>query len=182
MAVVILLVTVVVYVALRAANTRKVEQASDNGADNGQKAPKLVHEAIIGDVKFELESSTNMGSVLEADTARAGYQEDITTTDRFVKVVVTAQNKGKVNTEQGMWSVGNVVDSEGRNFLNINNKAFYFLPQPDLCGAVLKPEFEPTACVMFYEVSKKSKGLKVQVAAPNEKGRKQEAFLDLKGQ
>ena len=60
-----------------------------------------------------------------------------------------------------------------------------WLPDPDLCGALLKPEFEPTPCVRIYEVSTVSKNFKIQVIA-NKKvgseypsGKEDTALIDL---
>ena len=38
-----------------------------------------------------------------------------------------------------------------------------WLPSPNLCGALLKPAFDPTPCTKIYEVSKASTGLKIRV-------------------
>lgn len=136
--------------------------------------PKPVYETTIGDIKFYFQSAEDLGNTLKSTVQ---YQSDLTTTERFVRVVVGAQNKGKVNAPQYSWDAGNVVDSEGRNYENINNKAYNFLPKPDLCGAVLKPEFDPVPCVKLYEVSKQSQGLKVTVRTTQLK--KQEAVIDV---
>ena len=80
-------------------------------------------------------------------------------------MTVGVQNKGKIDTTRYSWELGNIIDSEGRNFIPINERAYYWLPQPDQCGAVLKPAFTATPCARYYEVSKISTGLKLQVMA-----------------
>lgn len=136
--------------------------------------PKPVYTTTIGNIKFALESSIDLGSVLKVQST---YQNDLVTTERFIKVTIGAQNKGKTETTQFAWEVGNVIDSEGRTFISIKNKAYQFLPQPDLCGTILKPEFDLIPCVMMYEVSKQSAGLKVEVINRSQKQGK--ALLDL---
>jgi hypothetical protein len=103
----------------------------------------------------------------------------LSTTEKFIKVTVAAQNKGKVNLPQFSWDIGNLVDSDGRNFVPINEKAYYFLPQPSLCGEVLKPEFEPTPCVKLYEVSKASTNLKIMLTASGTTSKKEAALIDI---
>jgi len=135
---------------------------------------KPVYETTVGDIKFTLESSVDLGSVLKSTKT---YQKDLTTTGRFIKVIIGAQNKGKNETLQFAWEIVNIIDSDGRNFTPITNKAYSFLPQPDLCGAMLKPELAPVPCVRLYEVSKQSTGLKIEVVSESPKIGK--SLLDL---
>ena len=117
-----------------------------------------------------------MGNILVADN----YQENLTTTERFIKVIVGAQNKSKINTRRGAWDLGNIIDSEGRNFISIDVRTYAFLPRPNLCSTLLKPEFEPVPCVRFYEVSKESDGLKLEVGFMSANSSKmQKGLLDL---
>ena len=95
-------------------------------------------------------------------------------------MVVGAQNKSKVNLPQYSWDLGNIVDEEGRNFVPITNQAYFWLPVPDLCGALLKPEFDPIPCTRLYEVSKESTKLKIQVLTLSAtSSKKDQALLDL---
>lgn len=137
--------------------------------------PAPVYQIQLGDVDFTLKTAINLGSVLAAKDLR--YGQNLTTTEKFIEVVVGAQNKGRVNTDQFIWDVGNIVDSDGRQFVSINDRAYFYLPQPNLCGASMKPAFAPISCIKMYEVSKQSAGLKVRVSVTSPK--KQEAFLDL---
>lgn len=170
----VLLITIIVFLAIRIAGSKKSDTQNGNPVVENE-PPKPVYETIIGDIKFILQSSIDLGGVLKSNTT---YQQDLTTTEKFIRVTVGAQNKGKVETTTFGWELGNIIDSDGRNFIPITNKAFYFLPQPDLCGSVLKPEFTPIPCVRIYEVSKKSDGLKIQVI--NKASKQAPLLLDLK--
>ena len=176
LAVVVLLAIIVVYGGIKIATTKKTNTSAVTSQIT-QEPPKPVYETQVGDVKFVMESSQYLGNILKAKTQN---QQDIITTERFIKVTVGAQNKGKNELDAYTWDLGNLIDSDGRNFIPITNKAYFFLPKPDLCGAVLKPEFDPTPCVRMYEVSKVSKNLKLEVIAqlPNS-NKKQTALLDV---
>jgi len=177
LAVVVLLAVVFVYGLIKFTTTRKAAQvAKEDAAKTAQEPPKPVYEGQVGDVRFLFDSALDLGPVIKAETL---YQQDISTTEKFIKVTIRAQNKSNTDTMPYTWDIGNIIDSEGRNFIPDNN-AFQFLPRPNLCGAILKPEFEPTPCVKIYEVSKVSTHLKIEVnAVPANSSKKQEAFLDL---
>lgn len=168
--VVLLVVIIIVFVVIRINTARN---ANSGDGTNTDEPPKPVYETTVGETKFNIESVSNLGSFIR-DTR---YNQSLLTTEKFIEVIVGAQNKGKMNTASYAWDVGNIVDSEGRNFVSINQRAYFYLPQPDLCGAILKPEFDPVPCVRLYEVSKQSTGLKVQVivTSPEKEG----AYLDL---
>jgi len=175
-AMIILVVMIVIFGVVKFINTKKKSDSkkSENSTTIIKEAPKPIYETTLSDIKFLLKSSEDLGNILNIDLS---YGEDLTTTEKFIKVVVGAQNKGKNNIPQYTWDLGNIIDSDGRNFVSINDKAYYLLPKPDLCGALLKPEFNPVPCVKYYEVSKKSKGLKVMVMVVEPK--KQESLIDL---
>lgn len=175
LAAVLLVVIVVVFVVIRVAATKKSQTSLVNSSTPQKpEPPKPVYETTIGDIRFLLISSEDLGNFLKA---KSSYEPDLKTTEKFIKVVIGAQNKGKNNTDQYFWDIGNIVDSEGRNFIP-DNQAYYFLPRPDLCGSVLKPEFRPISCVKIYEVSRLSKNLKIEVKVGDSK--KQPSFIDLK--
>lgn len=157
---VVLIITIIIFAALRIVSSKKAAAPQNNESEN-KEPPKPVYETTVGDIKFTLQSSLDLGNFLR-DTA-SSYRQDLATTERFIKVTIGAQNKGKNETGAFSWDVGSIIDSEGRVFLPITNKAYNFLPRPDLCGAILKPEFTPVPCVRMYEVSKQSKDLKIQV-------------------
>ncbi len=175
LAVMLLVLIVGVFIFIKFGATKKTAVQPNTTADQGPPPP--VYEAQVGNVKFIVESAQDLGKVIKSTN---GYQQNLTTTERFIKVIVGAQNKGKENTQQGAWDVGNIIDSEGRNFVSINNQAYFYLPPQNLCGAILKPEFEFTPCIKLYEVSRQSKGLKIKVnATPAAGSNKKEELLDL---
>ena len=162
LAIILIIVIVVVFIVLKINATRNSKNSNpqQNNADTTtNELPKPVYETTIGDIRLLLQSSQDLGNVLKSQNS---YQYDVKTTERFIRVVIAAQNKGKKNTGQYAWSIGNIIDSEGRNFIP-SGRAYYFLPSPDLCGAVLEPEFEPIPCTKMYEVSRVSTGLKIEV-------------------
>ncbi len=175
LALILLVVIVIVYGVTKFISTKKSQVLeTENPLVNPTEIPKPIYQAMIGDTKFLIQSSENLGNILESQLA---YENDLNTTEKFIKVVIGAQNKGKNNIAQYSWEVGDVVDSEGRNFISINDRAYSWLPKPDLCGALLKPEFEPIPCVKYYEVSRVSTNLKIMVKVTQPK--KEETFLDL---
>ena len=172
----LLIVIVVIFVVIK---TMAVKNANDPNASPSiteTPIPTPVYEAQLGDIKFIVMSAQDLGSVLK-NPRSSDY--DITTTEKFIKVIIGAQNKAKVNTTRGAWEIGNIVDAEGRNFISINDQAYDFVPRPNPCGESLKPEFEPVACVKLYEVSKASTNLKVMISFIPQGGEREDAFLDL---
>lgn len=188
LAALLVIVIIIVFVVLKVSSVKNTPNtpATNNSTTTPVQPPKPVYDATIGDIKFIFESAQDLGSVLES---KSGYQQNLTTTEKYIKVIIGAQNKGKTNLQQGAWDIGSIVDSDGRNFVSINEQAYSFLPNPNTCGALLKPEFEPTPCVKLYEVSRESlalgadgqpKPLKIEInfIVPGTTKR-QEAFLDL---
>ena len=174
LAVVVFVAILIVFFAIKfATNASKPKTTTDSN-----EPPKAVYEAALGDVRFLFESAENLGSVLRGSLANTSYQQDVFTTEKFVRVVVRAQNKGKINLQKFTWDIGNVIDSDGRVFPP-SDQVFYFLPRPDTCGETLKPEFEPIPCTKIYEVSKVSNNLKVEVIATDSNGKKKIDYLDL---
>lgn len=180
LAVVIFILAIGVYVFLQyGSNQRAIQKKAQEEA--AKEEPKPVYEAQVGDVVFTFQAARNLGKVLKSPL-KSGFQETAVTTERFIQVTVGAKNLGKVNMPSDSWKVGNLIDSEGRNFLPADNKAYFMLPKPNLCGTLLRPAFDPVPCVKIYEVSSESTDLKVQVSAllSPESSRKQSALLDIK--
>jgi hypothetical protein len=176
LAAVIIFFTIVVYFLLKYAQTQKAAVSPGQDGTTQNEPPKPVYDTTIGDIKFSLQRSLDLGSFLKGNS----YQPNLTTTEKLIWVTVGGQNKGKIAIDPYLWDLGNIVDSDGRNFTPITNKAYFWLPKPDLCGAELKPEFEPIPCVRIYEVSKESKGLKIEVISRLKNAtKKQNALLDL---
>ena len=151
--------------------------------------PLPVYEKTLGNIRFVFESAIDRGKILKAsDIKNALYasssQKDLITGEKFIRVTIGAQNKGTINTELNAWNMENIVDSQGRNFIPLEGYLISpWLPNPDLCGALLKPAFNPTECTKIYEVSRESTGLKIRVetgkdnSANNYSSRKRDSFL-----
>jgi hypothetical protein len=171
LAVMLLVLIVGVFLFVKFGATKKSDAtATDTQVQEGPPPP--VYETQVGDIKFVFQLAQDLGNRLKSPYS---YQKDLTTTERFIKVTIGAQNKGKNATVQGAWDVGNIVDSEGRNFVDITTQAYFYLPSSENhCGDILKPEFDLTPCTKLYEVSKESTALKVRVhangAATGDKG------------
>jgi hypothetical protein len=180
MAFVVLVAIVVVYFGIKfAQKNQSVSPNPTSPLTTTSEPPKPEYDVKVGDIRFLLQSSVDFGTVLKGSSSfSTGNQPNLTTTERFIKVVIGAQNKGKTNFAASNWEVGNIIDSDGRIFNNINNKAYAWIPKPNTCGVLLKPEFAPISCVNIYEVSKISKGLRVQVRIKSPKI--QQALIDLK--
>ncbi len=158
LAVLVLVAMGIAYIVV--SRTRPVVVPVDDIPD----VPLPVYETTIGDVRFVFLEATDKGSTLTgAKSNNPEWQKDVKTTERFIELIVGAQNVGKVNTERRVWDIGEIVDSEGRNFIPTTQDVRTWLPQEELCGAVLAPSFEPIPCTKIYEVAKVSKDLKVKV-------------------
>lgn len=133
--------------------------------------PKVVYDATLGDIKFTFQEARDVGKILFGLKSRfPDWQKDLTTTEKFIIVQIGAQNKGKENVPERVWNIENIIDSEGRNYVPIDNMADAWLPEQNLCGDLLKPEFVATSCIKIYEVSKISTGLKITVSASKKEG------------
>jgi len=156
-AVIILVAVVISYLVIRVA---------ESPPKNPTATPPIsqpVYEQTLGDIRFIFQEARDFGDVLSGSQSRnPQWQADLKTTERFIKVIVAAQNKGKENIKNGSWDIENIVDSEGRNFVPLSN-ASQWLPEKNLCGDLLKPEFDPIPCTKIYEVSKISTGLKIRI-------------------
>jgi hypothetical protein len=130
-----------------------------------------IYEQQLGDIRFIFESSLDKGNILKAsdikNTQFSSYKKDLSVSNtgaKFVQVTIGAQNMGTENTVNRAWDIENIVDSKGREFVPLSGSLVNpWLPYPDLCGALLKPAFDPTPCTKIYEVSKISTGLKIRV-------------------
>lgn len=180
LAIIILVAIVITYLVMRAA------EKPPKPATNEPTVSQPAYEQSLGDIKFIFMQARDMGNVLKGTESRnSSWQKDLTTTEKFIKVTIGAQNKGLVNIKEQVWNVGDIVDSDGRNFVPLQYNIDSWLPDPNLCGALLKPEFEPAPCVKIYEVSRISKGLKIQVISLKKVGneypsdKKDTALIDL---
>lgn len=167
LAVVILVAVIITYLIIRMA-----EKPPAPPPDPGPVVEQPVYEQVLGNIRFIFQSALDKGSFLRvSEIANSQYnyasQKDLPISNpgaKFIKVTIGAQNKGTENTEQNAWNIENIVDSEGRNFVPLEGYTVQpWLSYPDLCGALLKPAFDPTPCTKIYEVSKQSSGLKIRV-------------------
>ena len=180
LAIIILVAIVITYLVMRAA------EKPPKPVTNEPTVSQPAYEQSLGDIKFIFMQARDMGNVLKGTVSRnSSWQKDLTTTEKFIKVTIGAQNKGLVNIKEQVWNVGDIVDSDGRNFVPLQYNVDSWLPDPNLCGTLLKPEFEPAPCVKIYEVSRISKGLKIQVISLKKVGneypsdKKDTALIDL---
>ncbi len=180
LAIVVLVAAIIVYLIMRMA-TPAPKPLNPNDLTP---IPLPIYEQTLGNVRFVFESAIDRGTILRvADIVRSkstySNQKDIlvTTGGKFIQVVVGAQNVGTENTKQGEWGIENIVDSEGRNFVSVDSyNVNPWLPDPNPCGVLLKPAFDPTPCTKIYEVSKESTGLKIRVLR-NPSSSKVDSFL-----
>jgi len=137
-----------------------------------------VYEIVVGDIKFKLGEVRNKGNVLmvsESNEPDSG-REDLTTTERFIKLTIAVENVGKDNIEGRDWDIQELIDSEGRKFYSLP-EADFWIPESSRCRTLLKPGFTPTLCTKIYEVAKISTDLKVRVYS--KKYKEADYFVDL---
>jgi len=145
--------------------------------------PEPVYELVVGDIKFSFIEAKEMGNILRCQersvvprTCRPQY--DLSTTDKFIKVKITAQNVGRDNIARGSWGIEELIDSEERIFYPPHRDgARHWVPEESECGALLRPGFTPTSCIQIYEVADRSIGLRVGVSGQVD--RDKQHFLDL---
>jgi len=187
LAIVVLVAVIIVYLVMRMATPAPKPVAPTN--------PTIqlpVYEQALGNIRFVFESAIDKGNTLKAseiiNSQYSSYnQKDLVVSNpgaKFIRVTIGAQNIGTENTEQNAWTIENIIDSKGRNFVPLEGYTISpWIPNPDLCGALLKPAFDPTPCTKIYEVSKESTGLKIRVetgknnTAQNLASKKIEYFL-----
>ena len=160
LAIIIFVAAVIVFVVLKATSAPAKPIVVE------QTGPKVVYEATLGNIKFTFQEARDMGKTLVGTKSRfPDWQKNLITTEKYIMVTVGAQNKGKENIPERVWDIGDIVDSEGRKYVPLENIADAWRPDPNLCSTLLKPEFAPTPCVKIYEVSRISAGLKINVSA-----------------
>ena len=184
LAIIVLVAVVITYLIIRMA-----EQPSKPDLPPDDTVPQPVYSQTLGNISFTHRSTVDMGNILRPSDAVSAttWQKDLTTTERFIKVAIGAQNEGKENIPERSWDIGDIVDSEGRIYEPLEGYTISpWLPSNNGCQDLLKPAFEPTLCIKIYEVSKKSIGLKINVIigkdnAPNNfsSGKVDTALIDL---
>lgn len=176
LAIVIIVAIIITYLIMQMAQ----KPVSPSKTPNGTPPVLPVYEKQLGDIDFIFESAIDRGNtLLAADVVRKNsWQKDLPIDNlgaKFIQVTVGAKNKGTEDTLQGAWDLQNIVDSENRNFVPMQYSVDAWLPDPNPCGALLHPAFDPTSCTKIYEVSKISTGLKIRVKM----GENSTALLDL---
>jgi len=150
-------------------------------SEEGPKSEEPTDEAVIGDVKFKLKEASDLGNILRVSESKNNQvQKDIVSTERFVKVTITAENVGKESVYLGTWDLKDLFDKEERRFI-FSQQTSPWIPEDSRCGDTLKPGFTPTSCTKIYEVANISSGLKVKVSARSTKpsAPSEEAFIKL---
>jgi len=186
LAIIVLVAVVIVYLVMRMAER---PPAPPSGTPDDT-VPQFNYERTLGNTKFVFIDSRDLGSVLTPAMAKKqtyGTKSSVRTTERFIIVTIGAQNKGKVNIDERSWDIGDIVDSEGRRFIATKEYTIdNWIPDESDCGALLKPEFDPTPCIKIYEVSKISTGLKITVMTGKDNSKSnfssgdfEEAMIDL---
>jgi hypothetical protein len=168
LAVIVFVAVIVVYLVINMA-----EKPAQPVAPPGPAGPVLpVYEKQLGNIDFTFESALDRGQLLPASEIintqfDSSNQKDLQIGNlgaKFIQVTVGAQNKGTQNTAVNAWTIENIVDSAGRNFVPLDNSSVSpWITKPNLCGALLTPAFDPSPCTKIYEVSKESTGLKIRI-------------------
>lgn len=179
--VILIIVIIIVFVIIRVNSTKNAnKEKEETESTQNNEPPPPVYETQLEDVKFTFVLAQDIGNVLLSEDKR--FRPDLVSTEKFIRVVIGAQNKGKENIKKDTWDIGNMIDSGGRIFLSVDETTQgYYLSNSTGCGSLLKPEFEPIPCIKYYEVSKQSTGLKVEVNIYPENSLKksQTALMDL---
>ncbi len=183
---IIAVAVIIAFIVIRVAGKPPEEPVSpeENG---GEEVYQPVYEATIGDIKFTFLEAEDKGDVLKgSESIYPQWQKDVTTKEKFIKVIIGAQNIGKENIPEKRWDIAEVIDNEERAFEPLGSKARAWVIaedyEEDQCGALLKPGFLPTPCVRIYEVAKVSTAFKVKVFLRTKGGLSEEieeAIIDL---
>ena len=140
--------------------------------------PSLVFQKQVGDIQFVFQNGVDKGTVIttaqivntqivpqfESNQNAPVSNLVASSGGKYIQVTVGAQNEGLGNIDQGSWDIGNVVDSQGRNFIPLDATIDApWISANNGCGALLLPALDPVPCTKIYEISNKSTGLKITV-------------------
>jgi len=160
--IVVFVAVIIVYVVMRATTAPLKPVVTEDDPT----VPKIVYETILGDIKFTFQEAIDAGKILYGSKSNhPDWQKDLVTKEKFIIVTIGAQNKGKENIPDRVWDIGDIIDSEGRKYVSLGQTASAWLPSPNLCGDLLKPEFAATPCTKIYEVARISTGLKIIISS-----------------
>jgi len=178
LAIIVLIAIVIAYIVIR-----KGEKPPPPPPPPENGIPQPVYEETIGNIKFTFQDAINKGQVLRGSESRyPEWQKDLKTKEKFIEVVVGAQNIGKENIPANMWDIGDIIDAEGRRFVPLGEEVRNWLAEQDPCGTLLKPGFSATPCKKIYEVAEISKQLKIEVMLfeqPYSRDKKEVKLIDL---
>lgn len=157
LAIIVLIALGIAFFAMRNAKKTPVKTSADMNVP-----PPPVYDLTVNDIRFLSVGAVEEGNtLLGSQSKNPRRQGDLTTTERYIKVTIGAQNVGKTDTRKGDWDLGSVVDSEGRIYDSVD--ASNWITEQNSCGFILKPSFQPIFCIRYYEVARVARGLKLQV-------------------
>lgn len=161
LAIIVFVAAVIAYFIIKAAEKPPVEVP----VTTTEPIKPKVYELMSDDMKFTFVDAEDMGNMLKgSQSLHPTWEDDITTTERFVKVTVSGKNElGTITIRENSWDLGNIIDSQGRTYEPMKKSTVDSWIGEDYCGAELKPAFKAINCVKIYEISKVSEGLQVEV-------------------
>lgn len=161
-------IVAIIIIAVVVVNITNQPVSTPTEEKEGEKTEGPVYEVVMSDIKFKLKEAKDIGNVLKVPEDYPRHMDDLTTTEKFIEVTVTAENIGKENIATSDWDINELVDSEGRIFQS-SREANIWIPEESNCGTLLKPGFTPTPCIKIYEVAKVSSGLRVKLSSKQHK-------------
>jgi len=183
LAIVILIAGIVVYLVMKMAEPTSKPRVL---ATTPTATPEPVYQKQINDINFVFESAVNKGKVLSisdiVNNDQFGTSQPVNADPGgvFMQVTIGAQNEGRVNTAQDEWDIGNIIDSQGRNFIPLDSSIVGpWISSQNACNVLLRPAFEPVLCTKIYMVSDKSTGLKIVVQNKQKSKTAGSSLLDL---
>src|SRR3989344_4220460 len=99
--VVLIIVIVVVYIVIRTGAIKNAGTKPATTEETVTGPPPPVYDTNIGDVKFIFIQAQDLGNNLTSPNK--SFSSNLTTTEKFIKVTIGAQNVGKLNIAQQSW-------------------------------------------------------------------------------
>jgi len=153
-----LIIGLVIWVSLSILSTPSPEKPSP------EKIPTIYsvnQDVRVGDVKWKVLEAKDLGSRLKGSQSRyPTFQEDVTTTGKFIKVRFEVENLGK-ELKSVTWL--RLVDSQNREYVPHSGVSAWIPEKEDLFLIEnLNPNIPKTLAVIF-DVAKDASGLKFRV-------------------
>lgn len=184
LAIVVFIAGIMIYLVMKMATPALKPVSSATPKPTATPGP--VYQKQLNDINFVFESAVNRGSLLSGsdiiNSNQFGAPQSVSADPggSFLQVTIGAQNEGQANTAEGEWDIGNIVDSQGRNFIPMdNNVVGAWLSSQNACNVLLRPAFEPVLCTKIYQVSDKSTGLKITIQNKQKGKKATTSLLDL---